>query len=482
MNKIKLFLEKYKTSSIVFKASIWFILVTIIDNCISLLTQPFVNRIMSVEEVGVYNVYNTWATIFRIIATFNLFCGVFEVLIVDNKEDQEQVRGSLCFLSTMLTIIFFAIIFIVVNPLAQLLKLKPIYFLVMLSFVLSEEIVQFYLVPLRFNYKYVRYSIIVISLFLIKSVLTILLAYTFVDDRVLGRIIGIAAPAFLAGCVLFVIIMSKTSLKSLTKYWKQGIKFNIPLIPHYLSSLLLASSDKIMLNYLSTEYNVGLYSVVYSFSSLSLIVFTAINNSYTPWAYNAIRNENYIELKKKTNIIVLLSILFCFGLMLFAPEGIYILGGKAYLEALNIVPILVVGTFFSSFYFIFSNVEFINKKTKVAFPITLLGTLINIGLNWLLIPTIGYEVAAYTTLLGYIIIAFCHYLYSYYIVKKNIYDIKTILLMILFLILGMIGCIGIYQLHFIFRYILIVIFAALFIIFGLRFYKKKRENQTQIEE
>ena len=472
MSIVKKLAEKYKNSNVIFKASIWFVLVTVIDNCISILTQPFVNRILSVEQVGIYNVYNTWATVIRIVATFNLFCGVYEVLLVENKEEQEQVRGSLCFLSTMLTVAFFAVIFIVVNPLSGLLGLKPVYFLVMFAFVLSEEIVQFFLVPLRFNYKYIRYSVFVVGLFLVKSVMTILLAYLFVDDRVFGRISGLAIPAFTVSVVLFILMMRKTSLKNITKYWKQGIKFNIPLIPHYLSSILLASSDKIMIQYLASEYHVGIYSVVYAFASLSLIVFTAINNSYTPWAYNAIKEENYKELGSKTNAIVFISVVFCVALMLFAPEGVYILGGEEYLKALDIVPVLITGTFFSSFYFIFSNVEFINKRTKMTFPITLLGSLINIGLNWLLIPAIGYEAAAYTTLIGYVIIAFAHYLYSYHIVKKNVFDIKTILLMLLGLAGCTVGCIFIYKLVFWVRYILIFIFALLFIYFVAKYFRK----------
>lgn len=476
MRRIKRLFDRYKKSNVILKASIWFVLVSVVDNCISIFTQPFVNRILSVEQVGVYNIYSTWASIIRIVATFNLFCGVYEVLLVENKEEQEQVRGSLCFLSTMITVCFFAVIFIVINQLSGLLGLKPIYFLVMFTFVLSEEIIQFFLVPLRFNYRYIRYAVFVVSLFLIKSVMTILLAYLFVDDRVFGRISGLAAPAFLVSVVLFFLMMRKTSFKKITKYWRQGIKFNIPLIPHYLSTILLASSDKIMLQYLTSEYYVGIYSVIYAYSSLSLIVFTAINNAYTPWAYDAIKQENYKELASKTNLILFLSIVFCVVLMLFAPEGIYILGGKEYLQALHIVPILIAGTFFSSFYFIFSNVEFIKKKTRIVFPITLFGMLVNIGLNWFLIPIIGYEAAAYTTLIGYVIIAFAHYVYSYLILNKNIFDMRTILLMLFGLLVCAAGVIFIYKLAFWVRYIIILFLVILFCIFIMKLLQKKKSE------
>ena len=70
--------EHYKSFSLITKASLWFVAVTIIDKAIAVLTQPFINRILSVGEVGIYGVYNSWYSVVSIIATFNLFGGVFE--------------------------------------------------------------------------------------------------------------------------------------------------------------------------------------------------------------------------------------------------------------------------------------------------------------------------------------------------------------------------------------------------------------------
>lgn len=479
MNFFKKLITKYKESNVVFKASVWFVIVSILDSAISILTQPIVNRILTVEQVGIYNVYNTWATIITIVATFNLFCGVFEVFLVDHKEDRDQVRGSLCVLSTLFTIGFFAIVFIFIKPLSTWLGLKPIYFVLMFVFILAQEIIQFYIVQLRFAYRYIAFTLFVVTLFLFKSVLTILLAYFVTSDRVFGRIIGLIIPMVIAAVVLFILMLRKTSFKQITKYWKKAIIFNLPLIPHYLSSVLLASSDKVMIQQLVGEFSVGIYSVVYSFSSLSLLFFTAINNSYTPWAYTTLKEKRYKELNQTTDIIVFLSIVFCGLLMLMAPEGVYILGGEEYLIALPIVPILICGTFFSSFYFIYANIEFLNKKTQFVFPITLVGTLLNIGLNWLLIPKLGYEIAAYTTLIGYAFIAVAHYVVSRIIAKEKVFDIKITCLLLLALGGMTVGSIFIYKVAFWIRYILVALFLVLFIVFVI-FYMKKRKEKAMV--
>ena len=208
----------------------------------------------------------------------------------------------------------------------------------------------------------------------------------------------------------------------------------MPLIPHYLSSLLLASSDKVMIQKMVGDQSVGLYSVAYSYAGLGLIVFTALNNAYSPFAMNAIRDGDYRPLAKKTNWLILLSVLTAGIMILVAPEALYLLGGSVYLESLPIIPALVLGVFLSSFYYIFSNVEFVYEKTKLVFLITLLGSALNIGLNWALIPIFGYTVAAYTTIIGYVVITVLHYIVSWRIVGKSIYDIGKISLIVLILV------------------------------------------------
>ena len=68
MKKIGDFVRSYKNASVVFKASIWFMAVTIIDKGISVLTQPVINRLLTVDEVGICGVYTSWYSIFSIFA------------------------------------------------------------------------------------------------------------------------------------------------------------------------------------------------------------------------------------------------------------------------------------------------------------------------------------------------------------------------------------------------------------------------------
>ena len=71
--------------------------------------------------------------------------------------------------------------------------------------------------------------------------------------------------------------------------------------------------------------------------------------------------------------------------------------------------------------------------------------IINVVLNYLLIPYFGFVVAGYTTLLSYILFAFSNYLAMKKIfikkgIQNNLYDYKTLMLIIiLFIVIGFCG-------------------------------------------
>ncbi len=469
-------LNKYKNGSLFFKASIWFVILSIFNHGSSVLTQPFVNRILTVDEVGIYNVYNTWHQLLLIVATLNLFLGIYEVLLTKEKENKKTVIPSLLSLCLTVCVAVFLIAFIFIKPLSTWWELKHEYIVVMAVSVVAEGILQFWNIEKRFEYSYKVYSAVVGTITITKCILTIVLSLLFKDDRVLGRILGLTIPPVVFAVYVLWLYFKDAKIKTLTMYWKRALFFNLPLLPHYISSLLLHSSDKVMIQKLCGEqgdYYVGLYGVAHSLAALMLVVFNALNRTYRPYALNAIKDKDYKGLQKKTDPLIFLSVAFAILIMAVAPEGLLLLGGGKYEAVKELIPVLIVGVFFSTFYEIFSNVEFIYEKSKYVFPVTLLGAGLNILLNYLLIPVFGYEAAAYTSVFGYVVIALCHYLLSYKIVGKNIFDMKRLGLAIFAFIGVAVLSFFSYRLFWAVRY---AIFLTLFVAgFLLYFFKSRRK-------
>lgn len=71
---------------------------------------------------------------------------------------------------------------------------------------------------------------------------------------------------------------------------------------------------------------------------------------------------------------------------------------------------------------------------------SLIGAVLNIFLNYLFIPKVGYLAAGYTTLICYVIYVIMHYFFMKYIIKKHmnidaIFDTKLLSIISIFFLL-----------------------------------------------
>ena len=127
---------------------------------------------------------------------------------------------------------------------------------------------------------------------------------------------------------------------------------------------------------------------------------------------------------------------------------------------------------------IFVNVEFYFEESKCSAIATIGSALLNVVLNVLIIPIMGYLAAGYTTLASYILFAVAHYIFFRVVCKKNdcsreLIDIRKMLLIgIAFFILMAILIIG-YKIYFI-RY------AFIFMVCSILFVCRKKINLKDI--
>lgn len=87
------------------------------------------------------------------------------------------------------------------------------YILMMGVTVIAEAVIQFWCVEKRFLYLYKHYSILMIVLFVVKSIATVALAYILKNDRILGRILGLCLPSVIVAIVLLGLILKKADWK-----------------------------------------------------------------------------------------------------------------------------------------------------------------------------------------------------------------------------------------------------------------------------
>ena len=161
------------------------------------------------------------------------------------------------------------------------------------------------------------------------------------------------------------------------------------------------------------------------------IVIASINASYIPWLYQACFEKKYKEIKKVGNILTIIMAIMVLIPIVWGPEIIAFLGSTEYAIGKWLIPPISLSVFFTFLYSVlFGNVEFYYEKNVYVTIASIIGAITNIVLNYIFIPLLGYQAAAYTTLICYILFSLCHFAFTVKICKANcieyIYDKKFI--------------------------------------------------------
>ena len=270
----------------------------------------------------------------------------------------------------------------------------------------------------RFEYKYKG----VVALTLLVSFVSPIVAYLLVansQEKGYARILGYAGVVILAGlgCFLYTAIKGKGGTRK--AYWKYALAFNIPLIPYYLSQVVFNQSDRIMISHMSGTDKAGIYSVAYTLATILTFVLNAVNGSYVPWLYTKIKENKGAENKPMANGIAMLMAFLLLAVIALAPEIITIMAGKAYREAIWVVPPVAMSILLLFYAQLFINVEFYYEEKTMLVWGSIAAAILNVVLNWWLIPIFGFVAAGYTTLVSYIVFAVWNYFNVKVIAKRK---------------------------------------------------------------
>lgn len=468
---INKFLNKYRSMSEPVKASIWFTICNFLNKGIALLSTPILTRLMNTEQYGLFSVYQSWISIVTIICTLNIFSSAFTTALIHNEKQRNIITSSLLGLTTFISFFWFIILLVFKKQVSSFMGL-PIYLIIpMFLQVALISAFEFWMAKERFNYKYRK--LVVLSV--IMNVLSIafgISAILITNFKAEARIFTDVFVKCVIGLILYVSLMMKGKCFFNKKYWKYALVFSVPLIPHFFSHFILGHADRLMISSICGKSYAAIYSVAYSISMMMILVVNAINNSFTPYVYKKMKQDQVKGIIKVTNILFILVAMLCFLAISLAPELIKIFASKDYADAVWIVPPVASSVFFIFVYSMFSNIEYFYGKTSGISIASLGSALINIVLNYVFINRFGFLAAGYTTLFSYILLALFHYyLYKRVVDKERcnsipIFDIKFIINMSLLVVIVMFIMIYIYNYTFI-RYLFIM-----FII--LMIYTKRR--------
>ena len=462
MRMLSKLIQNYKNMSIGVKASFWFMGCNVLQKGIAFITVPIFTRILTTDEYGLYSLFCSWESVLAIFVTLNLSYQVFNNGMVKYSQDKDGYTTSMVGLTIVMAIFWGSVLFSFHVYLTKIIGLNIFYLLLMLLDMIFMVITGLWIVRQRYDYQYKTLSIITILSTILNPVLGIILVLN-LKDKSFARCLSMVITNLILLLITYVNIIKKNRKHINLKYWKYALKLDLPLIPHYLSMVLLNNCDRIMIGKICGNSYTAFYSIAHNASMVMNIIITSINSSFNPCLYQKLRNKEYNKIREVSRYLLVIVAGVSILPIIFAPEIVFILGSKEYFNAVSIMPIFSCCVFLIYIYTLFSNVEMFFEKPKYTMYGSVSATVINIILNYFFIQKFGYKAAAYTTLLCYILLSIFHYFIMKYICKtknieSSIYDIKLILGLFSLIIL----CVVI--ISFLFKYYFIRYCISLFIL------------------
>ena len=437
------------------KAAIAYMFASLIQQGISFLITPLFTRLLTTEEFGTITVYNSWVDMIGTLAMLSLSSGIFNVGMIDFSKNRDSFTSALLGLSNIATVLTMFSFWGMSRLFPSVVSMPDSLYLLMFLYFIFYPATRFWIARQRYEYRYKALTLVTILSALLSPTVGLVAVLLMNENLGVVRLWGTNSILILFGIFFYIRMLQKDKKIYNKKIFLYALKFSIPLLPHYMAMYILATSDRVMIQSIVGTAEAGLYGLAYTASMIICVVWTAIQGSLTPYVYEKLKNDKLDEIAPVAIPCIVIFSLFCFGVVLVAPEFILILGGEKYEASTMLIPPLIAAVLFMEMYNLFSMIEFYHKKTLKIMFATLLAAVINILMNLFAISYFGYIAAAYTTLICYILYCIFHYYNMKTIEQRKIYDGKFLVYYSIIYVLLCLMCLLIYP-YWIVRYVILL--------------------------
>jgi O-antigen/teichoic acid export membrane protein len=199
--------------------------------------------------------------------------------------------------------------------------------------------------------------------------------------------------------------------------FRRMLSFSLPTVPAGLALMALQVIDRPILKALTDDATVGIYQANYRLGIFMMIAVSIYDYAWRPFFFSHASDPDAKRLfaRVMTYLVLALSALFL-AFVLFIPDiarfefaGHHVIHPR-YWGGLGIVPVVMLGYLFLGISTNLSAGIYIERRTKYLPAVNIAGALVNILLNYLMIPRFGIAGAAWATFLAYFAMAGMLYL------------------------------------------------------------------------
>jgi len=387
----------------------------IIPGLISFFSIMLFARIFTIEEYGNYSYLFSVTTLLFVVLFAWIRLSSFRFYnIYSDKRGKNSYLNYVFSLNICLAILTFTIIFIFSKEIMK--SFHPFIFLAAFTSISSIFLEQVYSLN-RAELKSKEFRMYSIIEPIVKLIIILILFY-FIGLKESSIFVGsIISTLIIFGFYLFKLFKEeRIKLKLINPIKEKEIttdflKYGLPLTLSFLFSIILATSDRILIKFYLDEGSVAMYSMSYDLSSFVVVnIFMILNFTFLPVILKLVDSGKATEAKSKINnyfwLIIFTLIPVVVFLLTFSPEITKYVLGEKYNTNINIkiIQFMGIGAFLSGIKSFFYDFSFqVGKKTYLQIIPIAISAVLNVLLNIWWLPIMGLIGAIYGTIVSIIV-------------------------------------------------------------------------------
>lgn len=374
---------------------------TMLSIIFPLITFPYISRILGVNNLGRYNFSHSVIDYFYLLSSLGI--GTYAVREGtrhrNSRKEISQFASEVFTINVFSTAVSYLILFLAILFNSKLQEYTSIIMVLSVSMIFTTIGCE-WLYTIYEEYLYIAIRTVAFQ------IISLILLFVFV--RAKDDVLWYAAVIVVSNSGANII-----NLLGLKKYCDIHISFNTRIFIHLAPVLILfansiatriyVNSDITILGFLTSDYNVGIYTIaskIYSIAKqvLSAVIIVSIPRLSLLWGRN--RKKEYAVLANRIlYILVSLVVPAAIGMFCLSKEIILLISTEKFISAKTPLCILCMALLVCLFNWFFTSCILIpGKKEKYVLFATVLSALINVILNFILIPYFKEIAAAVTTL------------------------------------------------------------------------------------
>lgn len=222
----------------------------------------------------------------------------------------------------------------------------------------------------------------------------------------LGPISGRAIAGVLYTGIALVLVWKEINICIRWKYLRRAIGYSAPVLPSMLSTQISNAADRVILMSVHGAAATGLYYTGYTFGYVLSVIVVAVNASFVPIFNDAMKSGDetkFGELRRFSLYLIYGYCVVALGLSFFGQEVVQVIGKPVFHPCYVVIPYIAVFFVLKGIYSqMVSVLQYHRETLKYCVVISVVGMVLNVGLNLLLIPRMGIIGAGQSAMISFL--------------------------------------------------------------------------------